>query len=69
MTVTEILPALRALNRADKIRAIQFLANEVAKEEGILFSENQEHEFYSQYESFEASQVLLKLLEEQKANV
>ncbi len=68
MTVTEILPTLRALNHKEKIRAIQFLANEVAKEENVLFFENQEHEFISQTDSFEASQILQKLLDEQKAD-
>ncbi len=67
MTITEVLPTLKALNHKDKIRAIQFLANEVAKEEDVFF-ENQEHEFISQTEAFEASQILQKLLDEQKAN-
>jgi hypothetical protein len=68
MTVTEILPTLRALNHTEKIRAIQFLANEVAREENILFAENQDHEFISQTDSFEASQVLQKLIEDRKAD-
>jgi hypothetical protein len=68
MTVTEILPTLRALNHKEKIRVIQFLANEVAREENILFAENQDHEFISQTDSFEASLVLQKLIEERKAD-
>ena len=68
MTVTELLPTLRALNHKEKIRAIQFLANEVAKEENDLFTENQEHEFISQTDSFEASQVLQKLIDERKSD-
>ena len=68
MTITEVLPTLKALNHKDKIRAIQFLANEVAKEEDSIFANNQEHEFISQTDSFEASRVLQKLLDEQKAN-
>lgn len=67
MSLNELLPTLKELNRADKIRAVQFLVNEIAREEEIWFSENQEHEFSSQYDSFEASQALLKLLEEEKA--
>ncbi|MGI8670428.1 MAG: hypothetical protein ACR2J3_11400 [Aridibacter sp.] len=39
MTVTELLPTLKALNHKEKIRAIQFLANEEAKEEEIFFEE------------------------------
>jgi len=69
MTLTEVLPDLKQLNRADKVRAIQFLANEIAREEGIWFEKNQQHEFFSQHDSLEAAEVLMKLLEEQKANV
>jgi hypothetical protein len=68
MTITEVLPTLKALNHKDKIRAIQFLANEVAQEEDSVFFDNQEHEFVSQTDAFAASQVLQKLLDEHKAN-
>lgn len=64
MTAAELLPALKSLDRKEKIRAIQFLANEVAKEENALFVENREHEFISQTDAFEASRVLQKLLDE-----
>ena len=66
MTITEVLPTLKALNYKDKIRAIQFLANEVAKEKDSVFFDNQKHEFISQTDAFEASRVLQKLLDEQK---
>ncbi len=68
MTVTELLPTLKALNHKEKIRAIQFLANEVAKEEKVVFVEYQEYEFISQTDAFEASRVLQKLLDERKAD-
>ncbi len=68
MTVTELLPTLKSLNHREKIRAIQFLANEVAREENVVFVENQEHEFISQTDSFEASRVLQRLLDERKAD-
>lgn len=64
MTITEVLPALKALNHKDKIRAIQFLANEVAKEEGVFFEEGKTYAVYSPYESYEAAEQLRKLLEE-----
>ena len=67
MTYIEVLPTLKALNHKDKIRAIQFLANEIAREE-VVCLENQEHEFISQTDAFEASRVLQKLLDEQKAD-
>ncbi len=68
MTVTELLPTLKELNHKEKIRAIQFLANEVANEENVLFIENQEHEFISQTDAFEASRTLQNLLEEEKVD-
>ena len=67
MTISEILPTLKALNRQDKIRAIEFLTHEVAKEEST-FVDDQEHEFISQTDAFEASQILLKLLDEHRIN-
>ena len=42
MTIIEVLPTLKALNHKDKIRAIQFLANEVANEEDSIFVDNHE---------------------------
>lgn len=68
MTLTEVLPDLKRLNHADKVRALQFLANEIAKEEGVWFEKNQQHEFFSLHDSFEAAEALTKLLEEEKAN-
>lgn len=70
MTVADVLPTLKALNHKDKIRALQFLANEVAKEEEVFFEEGKTYEIYSPYDSFEAAEQLKKLLEEKEsANV
>lgn len=67
MTATEILPSLKQLSRYEKMRVVQILIDEIAEEE-ILFGQGQKHEFYSQYEAFSASETLLKMLEEEKAN-
>jgi hypothetical protein len=64
MTIAEVLPTLKALNHKDKIRVIQFLANEVAREEGVYFEEGKTYEIYSPYESFEAAEQLRQLLKE-----
>lgn len=64
MTITEVLPTLKALNRKDKIRAIQYLANEVAKEENVFFEEGKDYEIWSPFESYEAANQLKTLLEE-----
>lgn len=63
MTYIEVLPTLRTLNRKDKIRAIQFLATEIAHDEGVYF-ENRVHEFVSQTDAYSASRELEKLLRE-----
>jgi len=68
MTITEVLPTLKALNYRDKIKAIQFLANEVAKEEDSIFADRRQHEFISQTDAFEASRILQSLLDEQKVD-
>ena len=68
MTLTEVLSDLKKLNNTDKIRAIQFLANEIAKEEEIWFEKSQEYEFFSLRNSGEAAHELMKLLEEKKAD-
>ena len=65
MTISEVLPTLKALNRTDKIRAIQFLSDEVAKEEGV-FQDGKVYEIFTPYESFEAAQQLQKLLDEKE---
>lgn len=67
MTYSEVLPTLRRLDRMDKIRAIQFLANEVANEEEAVFL-NRDHEFISQTDAFDASRILQQLVDEQKIN-
>ncbi|MEQ1604528.1 MAG: hypothetical protein ABL999_06640 [Pyrinomonadaceae bacterium] len=70
MTYSEALTTLRRLNRKDKIRAIQFLANEVAMEEEVYFEEGRTYEIFSPHESFEAAGQLRELLEEsERVNV
>ncbi len=68
MTVTELLPTLKSLNHKDKILAIQFLANEVAKEEEVSFDEGKIYEIWSPFDSYETAEQLNSLLENEKAN-
>jgi hypothetical protein len=65
MILNELLPMLQSLSRAEKLRAIEFLASELAKEE----DEAQQKPSFSSvtlYNSFEAAHTLAKLLEEDK---
>lgn len=54
---------LHQLNRADKLRAVQLLVNDLALEEfGIV--PGAEYEVWSPYDSAEAAIILTKMLEE-----
>ena len=68
MTLTEILPSLKQLNHKEKLKAVQFLVNEIAIEEALLDS-NKEYPIYSVYDSFEAGDALMKLLEQENAKL
>ena len=69
MMVNDLLPTLRELSHTDKLRLVQFLVAELAKEEGVTPLEN-DHDFSSVtlYNSFEAAHQLAKLLEEERGN-
>lgn len=69
MIVTDLLPMLQNLSRADKLRVIEFLQSELAKEETITLLKNgQSYEIWSPYDAFEAENILGKMLEEDRAN-
>ncbi|MEW6212781.1 MAG: hypothetical protein AB1631_30930 [Acidobacteriota bacterium] len=62
MAVAELLPALKELPRADKLRVMQFLLSELAREEGDLLEAGAEYPVWSPYDSFEAASTLLNAL-------
>lgn len=69
MIVTDLLPMLQNLSRADKLRVIEFLASELAKEETLsTLKHGQTYEVWSPYDAFEAENILGKMLEEDRAN-
>lgn len=47
MTIAEVLPMLKDLNYSDKIRALQFLINEIAEQENINFYKERQSEIVS----------------------
>lgn len=60
----ELLPSLRGLSRADKLLAIQFLAAELASEEGgPLIEAHGEYPVWTPFHASDAAAVLLNLLE------
>ncbi|UFP93937.1 hypothetical protein [Gloeobacter morelensis] len=62
MALSELLPALQALDRSDKLRAMQFLLQELSKEEASGRLDATEYSVWSPHEAFEAAGTLLALL-------
>jgi hypothetical protein len=65
MNFTEMIPAVRALPRADKLRLIQLLVVELAREEGIPpVKGDASYPIWSPYEAFDAAALMLQALDE-----
>jgi hypothetical protein len=69
MSLAEMMPELQALPRADKLRAIQFLAAELAREENVdFFPPGKSYPIWSPFDSFDAARTLMQLLEQERAS-
>ena len=68
MSVKELLPALRELNRADKLRVMQFLVLELAKEEDTLLTAGVDYQVWSPHNAFDAANTLLEALKADTAS-
>jgi hypothetical protein len=67
MTVVELLPELQALPRGEKLRVVQFLVGELAREEeSPPFAANASYPIWSPHEAFEAATVLQDMLEQEQ---
>ena len=67
MTLTELLPALHGLPRAEKLRAIQLLAADVAREEGDAVGASEgTYPIWSPYDAFEGAATLMRVLDEEQ---
>lgn len=65
MSFDELIPVLQELPRTDKLRVIQFMAFELAKEDdGYPFNHQAEYSVWSPYKAFDAANTLLDLLKE-----
>lgn len=63
MTLTELILALQALSRDDKLRLIQFLVAEIVREEGVsLISQGKAYPVWTPLNAFKAGDILLKSL-------
>ncbi len=61
LSLNELAPILRDLDRGDKLRVMQFLIQELAREEGALLGADS-YPVWSPYNSFQAADVLLEAL-------
>lgn len=66
MNPTNLYPTLQNLSRADKLRVMQFLITELAREEEIQLQPGATYSILSPYNSHEAAQKLGALLEEDR---
>ena len=65
MSLIELVPAVKELERVDKLRLMQFLVMELAREEGMpLLISDAEYPIYTPLNAFEAGDALLNLLEQ-----
>ena len=64
MISNELLEELQKLNRADKLRVIQILADDLASEEEPYFTPGATYEILTLYDNEAAAETLLKMLGE-----
>ena len=64
MEMTQILPELRKLKRAEKLFVMQFLVSELAQEENELIQPGVAYPVWSPYDAFDAAAKMLKALNE-----
>ena len=63
MTLSELLPTIESLPRADKLRLIQLLAADVARDEGITADvADKTVPIWSPHDSFQGAATLLSVL-------
>jgi hypothetical protein len=66
VSLTDVLPEVRSLSRLDKIRLIQFLAQELERDAGSLIEPGQSYPISSPDRAFTAAAALLQALAEDK---
>lgn len=66
MTAAELFPTLRVLPRVDKLKVMQFLITELAKEEEPVLQSGATYSLWSPLDSHEAAHKLAQLLESEQ---
>lgn len=66
MTAAELFPTLRSLPRVDKLKVMQFLISELAREEDPVLQAGATYSLWSPLDSHEAAHTLSQLLESEQ---
>ncbi|MGL5874619.1 MAG: hypothetical protein ACRC2R_20000 [Xenococcaceae cyanobacterium] len=67
MTLSELFPTLKSLPRADKLRVMQFLVAELAREEEPALQPGATYSVWSPLNSHDAAHQLARLLESEQS--
>jgi hypothetical protein len=68
MSLIDLVPAVQALPRADKLRLVQLLVIDLAREEGVsLFEAGAPYPVWTPYHAYDAAGVLLQALDAERA--
>jgi hypothetical protein len=62
MISNELMDELQNLSRADKLRVVQMLVNDLATDETALLMAHTEYEIWSPYDSASAAKALMQML-------
>lgn len=67
MTIVELLPQLQALPRGEKLRVVEFLVSEIAREEELQpLVAGAAYQIWSPFDASEAAATLQSLLDQEK---
>ena len=68
MTLSQLLPSVQELPHTDKLQLMQWLATQLAREEGVaLLNSNADYPVWSPHDSYEAAEILSDFLATEKA--
>ena len=62
--LNKLFSELQGLNRAEKLRIMQFLVLELAKEENTMFTPGAAYPVWSPHDAFDAADILMQLLQQ-----
>ncbi|MCR4414256.1 MAG: hypothetical protein NUV77_17705 [Thermoguttaceae bacterium] len=69
MSLAELFPAVKTLPRADKLRLMQYLVVDLAREEGVpLLEAEADYPVWTPLNAFDAAETLMQLLDEHRAS-